>query len=232
MNTATCLTPGHSLAHLSDPEPQRYRVEFTATEEYVELVEQAKALLGRSSPRAGLEEIHLRAMRALVAELEKQKYAVTSRARRPASHDPASHDPASHDPASHDPDDEPTPDPKRAPCPKPEPGVVEEAPPATRQRGRTIPSAIRRAVFERDARRCTYLGARGERCRETCGLELHHIKAYALGGEHSEANLTLRCRAHNALAAEQELGRDLVERKRHSLGHEPFAAQARRESGG
>jgi len=218
--------------------PQRYRVEFTATEEYVELVEQAKALLGRSSPRAWLEEIHLRAMRALVAELEKQKYVVTSRARRPASHDPACHDPACHDPACHDPDDEPTPDPRRAPCPrrapdpKPEPGVVEEPPPATRQRGRTIPSAIRRAVFERDARRCTYLGASGERCRKTYGLELHHIEAYALGGEHSEANLTLRCRAHDALAAEQELGRDLVEQKRHSLGHEPFAAQARRESGG
>ena len=82
-------------------EPQRYRVEFTATEQYVELVEQAKALLAGSSPRAGLEEIHLRAMRALVTELNQQKYAVTSRARKSASHDSALPESASHE--SHEP---------------------------------------------------------------------------------------------------------------------------------
>jgi hypothetical protein len=48
----------------------------------VELVEQAKALLSHSAPHAGLEEIHLRAMRALVAELEQPKYAVTARPRQ------------------------------------------------------------------------------------------------------------------------------------------------------
>jgi hypothetical protein len=62
-------------------------------------------------------------------------------------------------------------------------------------------------------------------------LELHHLRAYAHGGEHSEDNLTLRCRAHNALAAEEELGRDFVEQRRDSLGHEPFARQVLRESG-
>jgi hypothetical protein len=61
-------------------------------------------------------------------------------------------------------------------------------------------------------------------------LELHHLHAYAHGGEHSEDNLTLRCRAHNALAAEEELGRDFVEQKRDSVGHEPFAMQVLRES--
>ena len=37
----------------------------------------------------------------------------------------------------------------------------------------------------------------------THGIELHHLKAFAEGGEHTEENLTLRCRAHNALAAEE-----------------------------
>ena len=33
-----------------------------------------------------------------------------------------------------------------------------------------------------------------------------HIKAWCRGGDHSEDNLTLRCRRHNQAAAEQELG--------------------------
>lgn len=58
--------------------PQRYRVEFEASEEYVALVERAKALLSHAAPGADLAELHLRAMRNLVAELEHDKYAVTA----------------------------------------------------------------------------------------------------------------------------------------------------------
>ena len=68
-------------------EPQRYKVQFEASEEYVELVERAKALLSHKSPRPDLGDLHLRAMRALVTELEREKYAMTTRqrvARRPA----------------------------------------------------------------------------------------------------------------------------------------------------
>jgi hypothetical protein len=67
-------------------EPQRYGVQFTANEEYVKLVEEAQALLSRSAPRATLDELHLRAMRALVAELKRQKYAVTDRPRKRSPH--------------------------------------------------------------------------------------------------------------------------------------------------
>ena len=69
-----------------------------------------------------------------------------------------------------------------------------------RRRGRRIPAAVRRAVFERDQSRCAYLDDSGQRCRETHHLELHHLKPYTMGGEHTLANLALRCRAHNALA--------------------------------
>jgi hypothetical protein len=62
-------------------EPQRYKVQFEASEEYVELVERAKALLSHRGPRPDLGNLHLRAMRALVAELEREKYAVTTRER-------------------------------------------------------------------------------------------------------------------------------------------------------
>jgi hypothetical protein len=57
--------------------PQRYRVQFTAGEEYVKLIEEARALLSHAAPRATLDEIHVRAMRALMTELKRQKHAPT-----------------------------------------------------------------------------------------------------------------------------------------------------------
>jgi 5-methylcytosine-specific restriction endonuclease McrA len=91
------------------------------------------------------------------------------------------------------------------------------------RRGRHVPAAIRRAVFERDQGRCTYASDTGERCRETALLELHHSLAFAQGGAHRLDNVTLRCRAHNTLAAEQDFGRDFVALARDSTQHEPWS---------
>jgi hypothetical protein len=168
-------------------------VQFTASEEYVSLVEQVQALLSHSAPRATVDEIHLRAMRALVAELERQKYAVPV----PVESQKRS---------------------RRMPAPGEEP----EHP---RQRGRYIPGAVRREVYERDEGRCTYADASGRRCRETHFIELHHLKPFAQGGEHTLSNLTLRCRAHNALAAEEDFGRDFIVGQRGPDEHEPCPAR-------
>jgi hypothetical protein len=74
--------PAPEMARVEGAAPvaaQRYRVEFTASEEYVSLVERARALLSHAVPNAPLEAIHLQALRLLVAEPEKRKYAVTAR---------------------------------------------------------------------------------------------------------------------------------------------------------
>lgn len=196
-------------------DPQRFCVQFTASEEYVKLIEEAKALLSHSDARVSLDELHLRAMRSFVAELKKQKYAVTARPRLRKSSGETPQPEAAGD-RSHTGKPEPT--------PTPTPTPAAETP---RRRGRHIPAAVRRAVFERDAGRCTFAEASGRRCSETHGLELHHLEAFAKGGEHSEQNLTLRCRAHNALAAEQDFGRDFVERQRRSDEHESWVSQQR-----
>jgi hypothetical protein len=75
-----------------------------------------------------------------------------------------------------------------------------------------------------DQGRCTYADDSGRRCREPHGLELHHLKAFARGGEHDDENLTLRCRAHNDLAAEADFGRSFVARSRDSTAHEAWSA--------
>jgi 5-methylcytosine-specific restriction endonuclease McrA len=198
-------------------EPQRYKVQFEASEDYVELVEKAKALLSHRGPRPDLGDLHLRAMRALVAELEREKYAVTTR-QRVARRSP----PELADEQLRRSEPEPKPEPK----PEPEPESEHPHPRAhtrPRRRGRYIPAAIRRAVFERDAGCCTYRSDSGERCRETARLELHHSIAFAQGGEHRLDNVSLRCRAHNALAAEQDFGRDFITSARDSSQHELWA---------
>ncbi len=53
---------------------ERYRVEFTASQEYVDLLERARDLLSHAVPNRSLEEVHLRALRLLVERIEKRKY--------------------------------------------------------------------------------------------------------------------------------------------------------------
>jgi 5-methylcytosine-specific restriction endonuclease McrA len=195
-------------------DPERFKVQFTATEEYVHLVEEAKALLSHAVPNVRLEELQIRAMRALVAELRKKKYATTDRGRaRPV-------------------DSRAAPAPSEstlsgsargtAPTECASTNGVERADSrehavdrgSPRQRGRHVPAAVRRAVFERDGGRCTYADATGARCAETHRLEFHHLIPFAAGGQHHASNLVLRCAAHNALAAEEDFGREFMAGKK------------------
>jgi 5-methylcytosine-specific restriction endonuclease McrA len=170
-------------------EPQRplqYGVQFTASQEFVDLLEQARDLLGHESSRPALPDIQLRALRALVKELRTRKRAATERARPPIP--PNTNDAASAETSCTAPAREPS--------------------------SRYVPASTRRAVFERDDARCAYRDPRGERCRETFGLEIHHRHAHALGGPVTLDNLELRCRAHNTLAAEEDFGRRHMDRMR------------------
>jgi 5-methylcytosine-specific restriction endonuclease McrA len=79
---------------------------------------------------------------------------------------------------------------------------------------RHIPSAVKRAVWHRDAGRCAFVGAEG-RCTEGGFLEFHHVVPYASGGAATEENINLRCRSHNQHQAEQVFGpRDRFVRER------------------
>jgi hypothetical protein len=68
----------------------------------------------------------------------------------------------------------------------------------TRPGSRHVPAQVRRTVWEREGGRCAFVSRDGRRCAETGGLEFHHIDPYALGGEATPRNISLRCRAHNA----------------------------------
>jgi hypothetical protein len=84
----------------------------------------------------------------------------------------------------------------------------------TNPSSRHIPAAVRRLVYEKDAGRCAYRDTYGRRCAKRHELEFHHKNPFALGGDHSPANLTLMCRAHNTLLAEQDYGKEVMARFR------------------
>jgi hypothetical protein len=81
---------------------------------------------------------------------------------------------------------------------------------AANPRSRRVANAVKREVFRRDGARCTFVDATGHRCSETGMLELDHIVPFARGGASTVDNLSLRCRAHNQLHAEDCFGSERV----------------------
>ena len=192
--------------------PQHFQMQFATVEEHVQLVERARALLARQRPTMTLGELHCEAMKLLVQTLEKRKFAVSQRVGEPALA-VAKRATAG---AKHATEQVPSQDFK----------LGSAAPKPPRRRGRHVAAAVRREVYQRDGARCTFVDARGERCCETHYLELHHLQPFANGGANVASNLTLRCAAHNALAAEQDFGASFMAERRSSARHEALAVQA------
>jgi hypothetical protein len=184
--------------------PLRYRVEFTASQEYVERLEEARNLLQHQVPDRDVARIHELAMAVFVQHLRKRRQAAVTRTRRGA----ASVEPAPPERVTEAPGE-------AAPERVTECASGEAAPERVPQRH--VPAATRRAVWERDVGRCTFADSSGRRCCERAGLEIHHEDAYALGGASTVENLRLLCRAHNALLAERDFGRAYVERMRRDV---------------
>jgi hypothetical protein len=95
---------------------------------------------------------------------------------------------------------------------------------------RHIPAEVKRAVWRRDGGRCTFEGSRG-RCAETGFREFHHVRPFAVGGAAKEANIELRCAAHNQYEADLFFGtgEPLMVRERPGVGYR--ASSVRNELG-
>ncbi len=79
---------------------------------------------------------------------------------------------------------------------------------------RYVPAQVRRAVWERDQGQCTFVSAKGIRCKARRFLELDHVEPVARGGQPTIDNMRMRCRAHNQFEAERIFGVGFMERKR------------------
>ena len=76
---------------------------------------------------------------------------------------------------------------------------------------RHVPDEVRDEVFVRDEGQCTFVAPDGTRCQCKNGLQIVHIQPYVAGGTHDASNLRVLCGGHNRLAAEQALGKHVME---------------------
>jgi hypothetical protein len=157
----------------------RYALQVTIAADTHEKLRYAQALLGHAVPTGDLAEVLDRALDALVAQLEKQKFAKTSRPGRPRSSDDPRH----------------------------------------------IPAHVKRAVWERDRGRCSFVSDSGHRCDSPANVEFDHVDPVARGGEATVDGIRLRCRAHNQYEAECVFGAGFMETKREAA--KLAAAEAR-----
>jgi hypothetical protein len=96
---------------------------------------------------------------------------------------------------------------------------------------RHVPAAVKRAVFDRDGGRCTFVDeSTGRRCSCTDPgkLEYHHTTPFAIDPDHDPAQVTLRCTAHNQYQAELDFGCETMTRCRTSRARERRATYSPR----
>lgn len=79
---------------------------------------------------------------------------------------------------------------------------------------RSVPAHVRRAVWERDQGRCTFVGESGHRCGSRRLLEFDHVDPVARGGRATVERMRLRCRAHNQYEAERAFGAEFMSTER------------------
>ena len=72
---------------------------------------------------------------------------------------------------------------------------------------------MKRAVWERDGGRCTFVSESGHRCESRTRLEYDHVEPVAQGGQATVKDLRLRCRAHNQLRGRAGIRAGLHERE-------------------
>jgi hypothetical protein len=181
--------------------PERYRVQFTIGQETHEKLRRLQALLRREIPDGDPGTIFDRALTVLLEKVERTKLAVAAQPRPSRPIRPAA-------------------DPRTLIRPSAEPRTlirpaadrevsnqdllfrpVPPAPPS-----RTVPRAVKREVWRRDAGQCAFVSPTGRRCAESTFLEYHHIQPYAKQGPATVANISLRCWRHNQYEAELIFG--------------------------
>jgi len=179
------LAPGRVGVQEQQPPPERFLLRLTIEKGTLEKLRYFQALLSHAVPSGDLERVLDQALQLAIPQLEKRKFGAVRRAKQEQVK---------------------------------EVGAVRKAAGARRSRKPLrklhIPAHVRRVVWERDQRRCTFVSASGKRCDERRFLEFDHIDPLARGGKSTIDGMRLRCRAHNQYEAERVFGVEFMARKR------------------
>jgi hypothetical protein len=150
--------------------PRRFALQLTMGQTMHDDLRYAQELLSHQIPSRDVTQVLHRALRALIGQLERRKFAATGKPRR--------------------------------------------RPQRPTSGGRHVPAHVKRAVWERDGGRCTFVSETGRRCPARTLLEFDHIDEVARGGQASIGRMRLRCRAHNQYGAERTFGVEFMRHKR------------------
>ena len=80
-------------------------------------------------------------------------------------------------------------------------------------KSRYIPSHSRERVHKRAGYQCEYRAKDGTRCRSRTGLQIEHLRPFALYRNHDERFLRLFCQPHNRLNVEKVFGAAFIQEK-------------------
>ena len=166
---------------------QRFLIQFAASPEFMQKLNEARALLSNRFPTGvSFENVFEAALDEFL-----DKHSPTQRnERRRTRRGKKEHQPSKNTP------------------------VRTSTKPGSRTPSRHIPIKTRDAVYERDKGRCTYVGLSDRRCNTMHGLHVDHIVPFARGGPSTLSNLRLLCAAHNKLEAERAFGGEAAGRFR------------------
>jgi hypothetical protein len=190
--------------------PQRYRVQFTIGQETHDRLRRVQALLRRQVPNGDPAAIFDRALR-LLEDAEGKRLGFGAKGGRRARQADRNYEnrirsgtDKAHRYAQ---DDVRAPDGSSAGDSRGTARAgVDPALPRRVEPSRHIPTAVKRAVWWRDAGQCAFVADNGRRCAARAFLELHHIQPYAMDGPPTVGNISLRCRRHNRYEAELAFG--------------------------
>jgi len=228
--SSSAREPREPAAPLRDQRPiiaplsgETFRIQFTATREVRDKLQEAQNLLRHSVPDGDLSTIIGRALDLLIEDVKKKRFAIGRKARSGSTESGKTRESGETPRGGEEPrmadESESAKKPQMTesadgsgelpageePCPA-------EAP--TEVASRHIPDAIKRAVYERDGGRCAFMDDQGRRCTATGAVEFDHIDGFARTWTHSVEGIRLLCRAHNQHAADQMYGREFMEQAR------------------
>jgi hypothetical protein len=198
------------------------RLSTTVSRRFLQKLKAAREGLGHAIPRATTEQV-LEAALDLLLEKQARARGQVKKPRRTISASPTDLLASLPDPSQQPVETlQPTEAPRQTPILQPTPASVAMAlptptePPPHRRTGprAAISASVKRAVWARDAGRCSWPLDGGGCCGSTLRLELDHIVPWAEWGGEQEANLRLTCAAHNRLAAQQAFGEQVMGRYR------------------
>lgn len=202
--------PARAATNIVPLAPERYKVQFTASAATCAKLRRAQELLQHRIPGGDVATVIDAALDLLVRDLEKKKFGAVNRPR--SAHGADGTQPgAALRPAARPSRPAPAPSGPPAAAARPSRPAPSAGPAPATATSRHIPADVKRAVWQRDGGRCTFVGMNGMRCTERGQLEFDHVQPHADGGAATLANMRLLCRWHNQHEANLFFGKWQVE---------------------